>query len=539
MSWLYALRLGRWGIAGFSALAFAVTLFNTLGFYRVAGHTAAERAAFARSITVLAGQFTVLIAPPLRPDTVGGYVQFRAYGGLAIMVAVWALAAAAGAVRGDEERGLVEAVLATGVSRADALAARFLAFALGSVVVASAAALGFVLGVDRTQDSIDVVGLLEATVLLAGLGLSCYALALFVSQVVSARFATAASGIVLLTLFLTNSLSRTIDALRPWRWLSPFHYYEQSQPLAPGGMFEVRSAEVLFGIAAVAGVAAALAFAFRDLGSPLVRLPVRARRPSREVSRVLFWRAPIVRGIYDRRFGLFIWMAGFAALAALFVVLTKDIVQPLLDLAALRPFFNSIIRGGIYPSFLSFIWFAFGQLLIAGYAITQVGRWSAEDGDGRLELTLAQPMSRTAVVFERALVLAVGALAIAAAGGIAVALQAHREGIDLNTGRLVAASLLLVPFAAFFGAVGSLLTARIPRATVGVLAGFAFVTYFITQLAPIFKWPAWVDDVSPFHLYGQPLSSGVDGVGLTIMVAVVVFGFAGSALLLERRDIAR
>ena len=57
------------------------------------------------------------------------------------------------------------------------------------------------------------------------------------------------------------------------------------------------------------------------------------------------------------------------------------------------------------------------------------------------------------------------------------------------------------------------------------------------QLAPIFKWPAWVEDISPFRLYGQPLSSGVDGVGLTIMIAVAVFGFVGSALLLERRDV--
>jgi ABC-2 type transport system permease protein len=537
MSWLYALRLGRWGIAGFSALAFAFTLLNTVGFYRVAGHTAAERAAFARSITVLAGQFTVLLAPPFRPDTVGGYMQFRAYGSLAILLAVWALASAAGAVRGDEERGLVEGVLATGVSRADAIAARFLAFAAGAVVVTSAAALGFIVGVDRSQDAIDLTGVLAATVLLFGLALCCYSLTLLVCQLVSARFATAASGIVLLSLFLNNSLSRTIDALKAWRWLSPFHYYEQSQPLSPGGTFDVRATEVLFGIAVVAAVAAALAFAFRDLGAPLIRLPVRARQLSQDVSGVPFWRVPILRGLFDRRIGLLVWMAGFAALAALFVVLTKEIVKPLLDLAALQPYLNSIIKGDVYPSFLSFIWFAFGQLLIAGYAITQVGRWSAEDGDGRLELTLAQPVSRSAVVAERALVLALGTLAIAAAGALAVAAQAHREAIDLNTGRLILASLLLVPFAAFFAAIGSLLAARIPRAAVGILGGFAFASYFIGQLAPIFNWPAWVEDLSPFHLYGQPLSSGVDGVGLTIMIAVALFGFAGSALLLRRRDV--
>ena len=536
MSWLYALRQGRWGIAGFSALTFVITLLNTIAFYRVAGQTPAERAAFARSITVLAGQFTVLLAPPFRADTVGGFVQFRVYGALAILVAVWAVAAAAG-TRADEERGLLEAVLATGVSRADAIAARFLAFAAGAVVVATAAALGFALGVDRTQDVIDASSMLGASVLVTGIALASYAVALLVTQIVSGRFAAAASGIVLLALFLTNSLSRTIDALVPWRVLSPFYYYDRSQPLSPGGTFDVRATEVLFATAVVAAVAAALAFAFRDLGSPLMRIPVRSHPPARDVSAVPFWRVPVVRGLYDRRIGLIVWMAGFAALAALFVILTKQIVQPLLDIAALRPYINSIIKGDIYPSFLGFLWFAFGQLLIAGYAITQVGRWSAEDGDGRLELVLSQPVSRTAVVLERAAILALGVLAIAVAGGVAVALEARSQAIVLDTGRLATASVLLVPFAGFFAAIGSLLAARVPRATVGLLGGFAFVTYFVDQLAPAFKWPSWVEDLSPFHLYGQPLSSGVDGTGLTIMLAVVLVGFVASAFLLERRDV--
>jgi ABC-2 type transport system permease protein len=287
----------------------------------------------------------------------------------------------------------------------------------------------------------------------------------------------------------------------------------------------------------VGGLVAGLAFAFRDLGSPLVRLPLRKHQAGREASRFPLWRIPIARGLHDRRYGLLVWMAGFAALATLFVILTKEIVQPLLDIARLRPFFNTLLQGDLYPAFLGFIWFGFGQLLIAGYAITQVGRWAAEDGDGRLELSLSEPMSRLGILLERAVVLMLGALAIAAAGAIAVALEAHREGIDLSTSRLVTASLLFVPFAAFFGALGSIAVYRIPRAALGLLGGFAFASYFVMQLAPIFKWPAWVEDISPFHLYGEPLSSGVDGVGLSIMLAVVVVGFAAAAFLFQRRDV--
>ncbi len=36
---LFALRLGRWGIAGFGGVAFLVTLLQAAGFYQVAGRT--------------------------------------------------------------------------------------------------------------------------------------------------------------------------------------------------------------------------------------------------------------------------------------------------------------------------------------------------------------------------------------------------------------------------------------------------------------------------------------------------------------------
>ena len=537
MGFLYSLRLTRWGIAGFSTLAFGLTLLQSIGFYQIVGHTPAERAAFGRSMAQLAAQFTVLIAAPVRPDTVGGYVQWRAYGFFAILFGIWAFVSAYGAARGDEERGLVEQVLATGTARADALVTRVLAFAAGCVVAVLAAALGVVVGVAGAHESIGIDSLAGASVNLLGLALSCYALTLLICQFVASRHATAVSAVVVLGLFLLNSLSRQLDQLAGWRWLSPFRYYDLSQPLAPGGAFDVRGVEVLFGSAAVMTVVAAVAFSYRDLGSGLVSVPEATHHVVREPDRNLAWRVPVLRGLYDRRMGLAIWTVGVALLGALMVILTKSIVEPLLALTQLRPYFDLVITGGIYPSFLSFIWFGFAQLLVAGYAIAQVARWSAEDTDGRLEAVLSSPISRRGVLLERATVLTIGALVIAAVSGVAVGIESHAQSIDLNQGRLIAASLLLVPMAMFFAAIGALLASRLPRATVGLLGGFAFVSYFIVQLAPIFHWPSWTLDLSAFHLYGQPLSSGLDATGLVIMLLVVVVGFAASALMMERRDV--
>ena len=531
------LRVGRWGVAGFSVLAFVASFVQAVGFYQIAGHTPEERAAFASSMTQLASQLTLLLPPPTRLDTVGGYVEWRAFGGLAILFAVWALVSASGAARGDEERGLVESVLAASLSRTGWIASRVTGFAAAGFVAAIAGGFGLVAGAAIGGESIALSSIVEIAVGLAALGLSCYSLTLLIAQLTSARIATATAGAVLLILFLDNTLSRTFTWLTSWRWLSPFHYYELNHPLAAGGTFDLRAVLTMFGIAVVAAVTAAVLFESRDLGSSFLRWPARARSVSYEPSRSPVWRIAVVRGLFERRYGLAMWAAGLAALAAVFVSLTKTVIQPLLSIPALTHFFGGFVGGRLYTSFLGYFWLSFAQLLFAGFAIAQVARWSAEDSDGRLELTLSTPTSRAAVVVERALVLTVGAMVLALISEVAVLITAHYQAMDVSTQKVTEASLLLVPFALVFAAAGSVLAAWNPRAAVGLLGGLAFVSFLIQEVGPIFKWPSWVQDFSAFKLFGMPLSSGIDRGGLAIMVAIILVGFGASILLLERRDV--
>jgi putative exporter of polyketide antibiotics len=531
------LRVGRWGVAGFSVLAFVATFIQAVGFYQIAGHTPGERAAFAGSMTQLASQLTLLLPPPTRLDTVGGYVEWRSFGGLAILFAVWALVSASGAARGDEERGLVESVLAASLSRARWIASRVTGFAAASFVAAIAGGIGLVAGAAIGGESVAFSAVVEVAVGLAALGLSCYSVTLLIAQLTSARIATATAGAVLLILFLDNTLSRTFTWLTSWRWLSPFHYYALNHPLASGGTFDLRSVLTMFGIAVVAAVSAAALFESRDLGSSFLRWPARAGPVSYEPSRSPVWRIAVVRGVFERRYGLAMWAAGLAALAAVFVSLTKTVIQPLLSIPALTHFFGGFVGGQLYTSFLGYFWLSFAQLLFAGFAIAQVARWSAEDSDGRLELTLSTPTSRAAIVVERALVLTVGAMVLALISEVAVLIAAHYQAMDVSTQKVTEASLLLVPFALVFAAAGSVLAAWNPRGAVGLLGGLAFVSFLIQEVGPIFKWPTWVQDFSAFKLFGMPLSSGIDRGGLAIMVAIILVGFGASILLIERRDV--
>lgn len=534
---LFGLRLGRWGMVGFSLAAGISVFIQTAGFYQVAGHSAPERAAFGASIATLAARFAALFPPPMRPDTVGGYVDFRGFHPLAIMFGVWALASATGFARGDEERGIVEAALATGASRIGLVAARTAAFAIAICAASAAAGAAFVIGVATGGETVEAARIVEECALLAAVGLSCYALSLIVAQFAAVRTATAAAGVVLLALFLVNSLSRTFEWLTTWRWLSPFRYYELSPPLPPGGNFDVRGFIVLIAIAVLATAAAAIAFLRRDVGAPLVRLPS-PRRPASYVSSAgPWWRVPVLRGLYERRLGIVVWSIGMAALAFLLASMTKSIVQVLLSVPALLPYLSIFVRQQLYPAVLGYTWFNVAQLLFAAFAITQVARWSAEDTDGRLEMILSEPLSRAAVVMERMAILTAGALVIAAVSGASLYYASHTQGIDLNVQRLAAASLMLVPFALVFAGAGSLLAAWNPRAAVGLLGAFAFASYLDTELGTVYKLPLWLQDLSAFKLFGTPLVSGVDNRNLALMLALAIAGVGSSILAMQRRDV--
>ncbi len=534
---VYGLRLGRWGIVGFSIAALFLTFVQTAGFYQIAGHSPAERAAFGASMARLASQFVALFPAPLRLDTVEGYVQFRGFNPLTILFAAWAFVSATGFARGDEERGIIESQLATGTTRAALVAARVGAFAIAVLVASAMAGAGVLIGVASGGESIPARGLVEACALAAALGLSCYALSLLVAQFATARAATAIAGALLLALFLVNSLSRVISSLTSWRWLSPFRYYELSQPLPPGGYFDWRGSLVLLGIAVAAAAVAAVAFMRRDLGAPLVRVPSPPHRPGYRASTVPLWRPPVVRGLYERRLGLLGWCIAMAVLAWVFVALTKTIVQVLLSIPALNPYLSIFVHQQLYPAVLGYTWFDVAQLMFAAFAITYVARWSAEDGDGRLEMFLSTPQSRAAIVLERIAVLVAASLLVAAVSGLVLFNASHAAGIDLNQRRLVEACLLLVPFALVFAGAGSLLAAWNPRAAVGLLAAFAFASYLDNELATIYHLPAWLQSLSAFKLVGTPLLNGIDGRNLALMLLLALAGLGSSILAMQRRDV--
>jgi len=222
-------------------------------------------------------------------------------------------------------------------------------------------------------------------------------------------------------------------------------------------------------------------------------------------------------------------------------VFMTSLARSLADIIRTNPVLRAYIsgQGDLNRAVISVFWFGAVPLLLAVFAITQVSRWTSDDTDGRLEMVLSQPVARWRVALEREAALVIATSVIAAAGSLVALWVAQLQGIGLGIGPVVLATVLLLPFGLTFGALGAALSGWIPRAAVILLSAYAVVAYFLTQLAPLFKWPGWVQDLSLFYLYGTPLTTGVYWTGLWVILAVITVALAIGLLSFQRRDLGR
>ena len=117
-----------------SALGIFYGILQAAAYNAAAGTTAASRRDFGQATETFGRQYSLLLPLPHGVDTIAGFIQWRVYGALPILFGFWALLSAAGATRGDEERGLIEQWLASGVGRLRYLLTRFIGFAISAVI---------------------------------------------------------------------------------------------------------------------------------------------------------------------------------------------------------------------------------------------------------------------------------------------------------------------------------------------------------------------------------------------------------------------
>jgi putative exporter of polyketide antibiotics len=531
------LRLGRAGAVAAAALGTVGAFAQPLAFATLAGNTPAERALFGQQMELLALQLTYLLPLPHGLGTMGGWIEWRALGFLEVVLGFWAVMAASGAGRGDEERGLVEQWLAQGVSRGQYIASRIGVFALLASIVAALAVGAAGIGAAIVNDEVPAGALALQGVALVGLVLACYAVALLAAQLVTTRRgAITVGGVVLLVLYLVDVVDRNQVAVGAVRSLSPFWLYDQNHPLTAGGVLDLPTVLALYAGAAVITIVAVAAFVRRDLGAPLLRRRPRDARPTTRPAADPLLRLPILAILDQQRASLLTWAAVVAALGLFFLSFTRTLVDTMLATPSFRVYME---RAGMttYTAFIGLSWFSALVLLVSLYAIVQANGWAADDQEGRLEIFAAQPISRTGIVVERLVALLIGGALIVAASSLALLIGAAAADIPLDSGRVVLGTALTLLVAFAFGGLGAAGVGWRPRLAVAILAVVAIVGYFVQELTPLFQWPDWLANVSVYALYGNPVMGSIDWAREATLLAIGLASSFAALVAMQRRDI--
>ena len=481
-----------------------------------------------------------------------GYV-FGSFG--AVVVAVMALVTGSAAIAGEERNGTMNILLANPRSRTHVLLSKAVALVLltGATVFvmwAPVHPIAAVLNVEIGGLHVEALALhLYVNAVFYGM------LALAVGAVTGDRDTAtgAATGILALSFFAVGLLP-LVEGLEGLRKAFPWYYFDGSEPvyngIAWGHLVALLVASAALLVVAVAG------FNRRDLRSQSVGTSLLDR----------------VRGnpLLNRMVGR---LAGSARVSSIWVKTVSDYQTLLLVTSAAMFLIMGVMLGPMYASLpeetLS-AFDAFPEEMIALFgggdlgtpegwytletyglmaplsvilvtAVMGAGALAGEESRRTMGLLLANPISRSRIVMEKAATMVLFGIAVGVATFAGVALGSALGGLGMSIGNIAATSALQALVGLVFGALALALSAGKGRQGVAMVgaAGAALAFHLLTSLANITGGLGGLEWLSPFHYYlgSDPLNTGMDWGNAAVLLALSVVLFGLAFVLFQRRDI--
>lgn len=192
--------------------------------------------------------------------------------------------------------------------------------------------------------------------------------------------------------------------------------------------------------------------------------------------------------------------------------------------------------------FLAAEYFSWIPAIIIVFAvIAGTASIAGEEGNGTLELLLAQPVTRRAVVLRKAagLGLALGLVSALAFPGIA--LGALLVDFELGYGRMLESTILMLAHVWFFLAFSILASTALPARSHAVIAvtTLTVLAYFANIVATLVPGLGWLADANPFGWADYPavLLHGLQWLELAVLLGFTALFLGMAVWFFERRDI--
>jgi ABC-2 type transport system permease protein len=503
-------------------LLFAVVAYIQPVAYRHSYPTVADRLNFARSF----GSDTAIrlfYGAPHDLLSVGGYTAWRAGAVLALLAGAWAAVATTRALRGEEDAGRSESLLALPIARGQLFAAALLSILAQIGVLATLVLIGLVAaGLPVLPSAFLVLAALSTVPVFAGVA------AVTAQLAATRRAASRMAAGILFAAFAVRVVADTVSGAGTLRWVTPLGWVEQLRAFAhpaPGVLL------VPLAVAAALLTAAARIARVRDMGAGLLAgQDARDARP-RLLGSVAGFAA---RGEMTVTAA---WLVGVTAFGVILGVISASV-----STAGIPPSLRHELArmgAGSVATPVGYLGFAFTSFVVAlsVFACSQIATARSEELAGRVATMLALPVGRARFLATRLSLAASAAAVISLTAAMATWAGAHAAGVSVSAGSMVLAAANGLAVAILFLGLGAVAYALAPRSASAIAYGL-LITAFLWQLfGTLLGAPTWLVDVSPFvHLGLAPGRAFRPGSA----VVITLIGASGAAIacgLFARRDL--
>jgi ABC-2 type transport system permease protein len=195
--------------------------------------------------------------------TPAGYLDIYYFSYMTLIIGIFAIGASAGLLVGDEEKGILDLVLAHPISRTALFWGRLLGLVTATIIILLIGWLSWAIPAGGTGLNVTRVQLLQPFLPLLAVLLLFAALALLLSMLLpSARLAGMVTGALLVANFLLDALAQLNEELESVVRLTPLYYYQGGSAIH-GIEWEWLAGLLL--VAALLAVAAWALFQRRDI----------------------------------------------------------------------------------------------------------------------------------------------------------------------------------------------------------------------------------------------------------------------------------
>jgi ABC-2 type transport system permease protein len=469
---------------------FALVIVSSVSGYAAAYGTVAERVKFAASLTGNIG-IDAIFGLPVRLDTVGGFVAWRALGLVGLVGGIWAILLSTKLIRGEEDAGRWELLLCGATTRRAAAAQ-----ALGGMAVAGAVLFAITAGatvaIGRMHDASFSVGAsLYFAVVFCALPVLCFVLGAFTSQLAPTRRQAAGLGSVIFGIaFVLRAVANAGTALRFLQWATPLGWLQTLRPFTEPRPFAL----VLFGATIVVLAWATVRVAgARDLGASAL--------PDRDTAepRTALLNSQVGLSLRLARPSTIGWTVAVGAFGAVFGVVAKSAGKASEGSAAMRRTIERLGGRGAGATAYLGIAFLVAGMVIAVAAAAFVSATRDEEATGYLDNLLVRPVGRVRWIATR-LAVNIGALVLmVCAAAFCAWAAAASQGTGVGFGRLLLAGVNMLPLALFVLGIGTFLHGVVPRfASAGAYAVVAW-SFLLELLGSVIHASSWLLDLSVLH----------------------------------------